>query len=145
MKKKELLKRLNKLNELIAKTEPDVEPDTHLFSQQSITHEKNVMMVEEERYSQREMVEIMEQSNHVWTIRNKIHNGEWDALPMVQLEKEIKDFISQGAKISAIKHYRNTMKRDFNTEISLRLAKDTIDALADNIPNIDLTTGYNNY
>ena len=37
------------------------------------------------------------------------------------------------------------MKRDFNTEISLRLAKDTIDALADNIPNIDLTTGYNNY
>ena len=50
MKKKDLLKRLNKLTKLIAKTEPDVEPDTHLFSQHSINHEKNVMMVEEETY-----------------------------------------------------------------------------------------------
>jgi len=145
LKKKELLKRLNKLTDLIAKTEPDAEPDTHLFSQHSINHEKNVMMVEEERYSQREMVEIMENSNHIWTIRNKIHNGEWDVLPLVELEKEIKDFIKQGQKISAIKHYRNVMDRDFGTTISLKLAKNTIDALADNIPNIDLTTGYNNY
>ena len=145
MKKKELLKKLNKLTDLIAKTEPDVEPDTHLFSQHSINHEKNVMMVEEERYSQREMVEIMENSNHMWTIRNKIHNGEWDVLPLVELEKEIKDFISQGQKINAIKHYRGVMDRDFGTTISLKLAKNTIDALADNIPNIDLTTGYNNY
>ncbi len=29
MKKKALLKRLNKLTKLIDKTEPDVEPDTH--------------------------------------------------------------------------------------------------------------------
>ena len=93
MKKKALLKRLNKLTKLIDKTEPDVEPDTHLFSQHSIDHEKRVMMVQEERYSQREMVNIMEESNHMWTIRNKIHNGEWDVLPLVELEKEIKDFI----------------------------------------------------
>ena len=141
MKKKELLKKLNKLTDLIAKTEPDVEPDTHLFSQHSINHEKNVMMVEEERYSQREMVEIMENSNHMWTIRNKIHNGEWDVLPLVELEKEIKDFISQGQKINAIKHYRGVMDRDFGTTISLKLAKYTIDALANNI-NVDLTKGY---
>ncbi len=145
MKKKDLLKRLSKLTKLIAKTEPDVEPDTHLFSQHSIDHERRVMMVEEERCSQREMVNIMEESNHIWTIRNKIHNGEWDVLPLVQLEKEVKDFISQGQKINAIKHYRNTMKRDFGTEISLKLAKSTIDALGDNVPNIDLTRGYKNY
>ena len=141
MKKKDLLKRLNKLTKLIAKTEPDVAPDTHLFSQHSINHEKNVMMVDEERCSQREMVNIMEESNHIWTIRNKIHNGEWDSLPLIQLEKEIKDFISQGQKINAIKHYRNVMDRDFGTTISLKLAKYTVDALAQNI-QVDLTKGY---
>jgi ribosomal protein L7/L12 len=141
MKKKDLLKRLNKLTKLIAKTEPDVEPDTHLFSQHSINHERHVMMVQEERYTHREMVNIMEESNHIWTIRNKIHNGEWDVLPLVQLEKEIKDFISQGQKINAIKHYRNVMDRDFGTTIALRLAKYTVDALAQNI-QVDLTIGY---
>ena len=141
MKKKDLLKRLNKLTKLISKTEPDVEPDTHLFSQHSIDHEKSVMMVQEERCSQREMVNIMEESNHIWTIRNKIHNGEWDVLPLVQLEKEVKDFISQGQKINAIKHYRNVMDRDFGTTISLKTAKYTVDALAQNI-KVDLTKGY---
>ena len=141
MKKKDLLKRLNKLTKLISKTEPDVEPDTHSFSQHSIDHEKRVMMVQEERCSQREMVNIMEESNHIWTIRNKIHNGEWDLLPLVQLEKEVKDFISQGQKINAIKHYRNVMDRDFGTTISLKTAKYTVDALAQNI-KVDLTKGY---
>jgi len=141
MKKKALLKRLSKLTKLIDKTEPDIEPDTHLFSQHSIDHERRVMMVQEERYTQREMVEIMEASNHIWTIRNKIHNGDWDLLPLVELEKEIKDFIKQGQKISAIKHYRNVMDRDFGTTISLKLAKYTVDALANNI-SVDLTKGY---
>ena len=141
MKKKDLLKRLNKLTKLIAKTEPDVEPDTHLFSQHSINHEKHVMMVKEKRFTQREMVNLMEESNHIWTIRNKIHNGEWDVLPLVELEKEIKDFISQGQKINTIKHYRNVMDRDFGTTMSLKIAKYTIDALAQNI-KVDLTKGY---
>ena len=141
MKKKALLKRLSKLTKLIDKTEPDIEPDTHLFSQHSIDHERRVMMVQEERYTQREIVEIMEASNHIWTIRNKIHNGDWDLLPLVELEKEIKDFIKQGQKISAIKHYRNVMDRDFGTTISLKLAKYTVDALANNI-SVDLTKGY---
>ena len=99
------------------------------------------MMVEEERFSQREMVNLIEESNHIWTIRNKIHNGEWDALPLIQLEKEIKDFISQGQKINAIKHYRNVMDSDFGTTISLKLAKYTVDALQQNI-QVDLTKGY---
>jgi len=141
LKKKALLKRLSKLTKLIDKTEPDIEPDTHLFSQHSIDHERRVMMVQEERYTQREMVEIMEASNHIWTIRNKIHNGDWDLLPLVELEKEMKDFIKQGQKISAIKHYRNVMDRDFGTTISLKLAKYTVDALANNI-SVDLTKGY---
>ena len=54
MKKKDILERLNKLTKLIAMTEPDIEPDTHLFSAQSIEHEKNVRDIEEERPSKRE-------------------------------------------------------------------------------------------
>ena len=142
MKKKDLLKRLNKLTKLIAMTEPDIEPDTHLFSAQSIEHEKNVRDVEEERPSKREIINIMEQSNHIWTIRNKIKNGEWDSLPMTQLEHEIRDFITQGQKINAIKHYRKVMNDDFNIDVGLRLAKETVDALQQNIPNIDLMKGY---
>ena len=142
MKKKDILERLNKLTKLIAMTEPDIEPDTHLFSAQSIEHEKNVRDVEEERPSKREIINIMEQSNHIWTIRNKIKNGEWDSLPMTQLEHEIRDFITQGQKINAIKHYRKVMNDDFNIEVGLRLAKETVDALQQNIPNIDLMKGY---
>ena len=142
MKKKHLLKRLDKLTKLIARTEPDVEPDTHLFSQHSVTHEKHIRDVEEERYSQRELVNMMEQTNHKSTIRNKIKNGEWDSLPITQLEHEIKDFISQGQKINAIKHYRKVMNDDFSIEVGLRLAKETVDALQQNIPNIDLMKGY---
>ena len=113
-----------------------------MFSAQSIQHEKNVRDVEEERPSKREIINIMEQSNHIWTIRNKIHNGEWDSLPMTQLEHEIKDFITQGQKINAIKHYRKVMNDDFNIDVGLRLAKETVDALQQNIPNIDLMKGY---
>ena len=142
MKKKDILERLNKLTKLIAMTEPDIEPDTHLFSAQSIEHEKNVRDVEEERPSKREIINIMEQSNHIWTIRNKIKNGEWDSLPMTQLEHEIRDFITQGQKINAIKHYRKVMNDDFNIEVGLRLAKETVDALAQNLPDIDLMKGY---
>ena len=142
MKKKDILERLNKLTKLIAMTEPDIEPDTHLFSAQSIQHEKNVRDVDEERPSKRDIINIMEQSNHIWTIRNKIKNGEWDSLPITQLEHEIKDFINQGQKINAIKHYRKVMNDDFNIDVGLRLAKETVDALQQNIPNIDLMKGY---
>jgi hypothetical protein len=142
LKKKDILERLNKLTKLIAMTEPDIEPDTHLFSAQSIQHEKNVRDVDEERPSKRDIINIMEQSNHIWTIRNKIKNGEWDSLPITQLEHEIKDFINQGQKINAIKHYRKVMNDDFNIDVGLRLAKETVDALQQDIPNIDLMRGY---
>ena len=34
------------------------------------------------------------------------------------------------------------MNDDFNIEVGLRLAKETVDALQQNIPNIDLMKGY---
>ena len=74
-------------------------------------------------------------------MRNKIHNGEWDELqPLHQLEMELKDFLKNGQKINAIKHYRKVMKDSFNVEVSLKIAKYTMDALHDQ-KVVDLMTG----
>ena len=39
----------------------------------------------------------------MWTMRNKIKNGEWETLePMYELEMELKDLCQQGHKIQSI-------------------------------------------
>ena len=150
MDNSKILERLESLEALIEKTEPDIPDDRNLFSMHSIETQENIDWVRsivtgnsnhDQDSARMKIIQIMKDSNRIWSIRNKIHNGEWDVLPLVQLEKEVKDFISQGQKISAIKHYRNVMDRDFGTTISLKTAKYTIDALAQNI-KVDLTKGY---
>ena len=133
------------LDSLINKTEPDNPPDSHLFSMHQIDNQKHIRDVDEERTTPRDVVEIMMKSNTIWSIRNKIFNGEWDSLsPLIQLEGELKDLLNQNQKISAIKHYRKVMKDSFNVEIGLKVAKETCDALQSNINNIDLMKGYEN-
>lgn len=133
------------LDSLINKTEPDNPPDSHLFSMHQIDNQKHIRDVDEERTTSRDVVEIMMKSNTIWSIRNKIFNGEWDSLsPLIQLEGELKDLLNQNQKISAIKHYRKVMKDSFNVEIGLKVAKETCDALQSNINNIDLMKGYEN-
>ena len=144
MKKKAVLKKLYTLDTLINKTEPDNPPDTHLFSIHTIENQNNIMMIEEGRTTTRDIKEIMQKSNIIWTMRNKIHNGEWDELePLYQLEVELKDFLKDGQKINAIKHYRKVMKDNYNIEISLKIAKYTVDALHDQ-KVVDLMTGVKN-
>ena len=145
MKKKHILEKLYMLDSLINKTEPDNPPDSHLFSMHQIDNQKHIRDVDEERTTPRDVVEIMMKSNTIWSIRNKIFNGEWDSLsPLIQLEGELKDLLNQNQKISAIKHYRKVMKDSFNVEIGLKVAKETCDALQSNINNIDLMKGYEN-
>ena len=145
MKKKHILEKLYMLDSLINKTEPDNPPDSHLFSMHQIDNQKHIRDVDEERTTSRDVVEIMMKSNTIWSIRNKIFNGEWDSLsPLIQLEGELKDLLNQNQKISAIKHYRKVMKDSFNVEIGLKVAKETCDALQSNINNIDLMKGYEN-
>ena len=141
MKKKAVLKKLYTLDVLINKTEPDNPPDSHLFSMHTIENQNNIMMIDEGRCTTRDIKEIMQKSNIIWTMRNKIHNGEWDELqPLHQLEMELKDFLKNGQKINAIKHYRKVMKDSFNVEVSLKIAKYTMDALHDQ-KVVDLMTG----
>jgi|TARA_R100000030_G_C3239244_1_gene120211 hypothetical protein len=142
VKKKDILEKLYLLDELINKTEPDNPPDSHLFSMHQIENQKHMRDVDEERTTKRDVVDIMMKSNSIWSIRNKIWNGEWDSLtPLIQLEQELKDFLSQGQKIAAIKHYRRTMTEQFNVEITLKNAKETCDALQTNMNGIDLMKG----
>ena len=141
MKNKAVLKKLYTLDVLINKTEPDVMPDSHLFSAHTIENQNNIMMIEEGRTTSRDIKDIMQKSNVMWTMRNKIKNGEWETLePMYELEMELRDLCQQGHKIQAIKRYRSYMDRNYNIDITLKIAKYTIDALSEQKP-VDLMTG----
>ena len=141
MKNKAVLKKLYTLDVLINQTEPDVMPDSHLFSAHTIENQTNMMMIEEGRCSTRDIKDIMQKSNVMWTMRNKIKNGEWETLePMYELEMELRDLCQNGNKIQAIKRYRSYMDRNYNIDITLKIAKYTIDALSEQKP-VDLMTG----
>jgi ribosomal protein L7/L12 len=83
----------------------------------------------------------MKDSNRIWGIRNKIHNGEWDDLEMLEVEDTIKDFLSRNEKINAIKYYRSYMKEELRVDMGLRQAKETIDAIGRG-ESVDLSVGY---
>ena len=141
MKKKAVLKKLYTLDVLINQTEPDMMPDSHLFSVHTIENQKNIMMIEEGRTTSRDIKDIMQKSNIMWTMRNKIKNGEWETIePLYELEMELRDLCQQGHKIQAIKRYRSYMDRNYNIDITLKIAKYTIDALSEQKP-VDLMTG----
>ena len=141
MKKKAVLKKLYTLDVLINQTEPDIMPDSHLFSAHTIENQTNMMMIEEGRCSTRDIKDIMQKSNVMWTMRNKIKNGEWETLePLYELEMELRDLCQNGNKIQAIKRYRSYMDRNYNIDITLKIAKYTVDALSEQKP-VDLMTG----
>ena len=141
MKNKAVLKKLYTLDVLINQTEPDIMPDSHLFSVHTIENQTNIMMIEEGRTTSRDIKDIMQKSNIMWTMRNKIKNGEWETIePLYELEMELRDLCQNGNKIQAIKRYRSYMDRNYNIDITLKIAKYTIDALSEQKP-VDLMTG----
>ena len=87
------------------------------------------------------IIQIMKDSNRIWSIRNKIHNGDWDDLEMLEVEDTIKDLLSQNQKINAIKYYRQYMLDELKVDMGLRQAKDTIDAIGRGA-TVDLSVGY---
>ena len=91
--------------------------------------------------SRERIIQIMKDSNRIWSIRNKIHNGDWDDLEMLEVEDTIKDLLSQHQKINAIKYYRKYMLDELKVDMGLRQAKDTIDAIGRG-DTVDLSVGY---
>lgn len=78
------------------------------------------------------VVEIMRRANNSWCIYKKVQSGEVTSIAQSKLYTDIRDFIRNGHKISAIKRYREYMLNIYNKKISLRTAKDVIDCIAHN-------------
>jgi len=145
-----IIERLESLETLIEKTEPDIPNEKDLFSMHSIETQENIDWMRSivtrksnhDQDSERiKIIQIMKDSNRIWSIRNKIHNGEWDDLEMLEVEDTIKDLLSRHQKINAIKYYRNYMSEQLNVDMGLRQAKDTIDAIGRGA-TVDLSVGY---
>ena len=137
MKKELILDKLEKLEELIIETDVDqekVKDKMWLFSKHLMDNKKNIMNIDEERVSTRDLVEIMQQSNIMWNLRNRIADGDNIHTPMYELEAEMMDFIRKQQKINAIKLYRKTMKDDFNIDVTLKESKELVDAMANGVP-----------
>jgi len=78
------------------------------------------------------VVEIMRRANNSWSIYQKVQSGEVSSIEQSKLYSDIRDFIRNGHKISAIKRYREYMLNIYGKKISLRTAKDVIDCIAHN-------------
>ena len=78
------------------------------------------------------VVEIMRRANNSWSIYQKVQSGEVTSIEQSKLYSDIRDFIRNGHKISAIKRYREYMLNIYNKKIALKTAKDVIDCIAHN-------------
>ena len=138
MDKSLILDRLEMLVSLCEKTEPDVPSERYLFTEHSISVNSMVREVRElttgmktiDPDSERDLIiNVMRESNKIWRLRNKVKNGEFDGLAMQELDEAIEEFLVQGHKIQAIKHYRQEMQDQFKEQVSLREAKDYVDTI----------------
>ena len=134
-KKDWMYERLERLVKLVKSTEPDQFVDDYLFTPQVIdAHDmcKNVL----ENYGildYEDKVNIMTKANAIWKTRRKIFKGEFDFDWQASMHAEIVDQIKAGALIQAIKHYRQEMNTHTGTQPSLRVPKDHVDKIRDNL------------
>ena len=138
MDKALILDRLELLVSLCEKTEPDVPSERYLFTEHSISVHSMIKEIRDltrgiktiDPDSERDLIiNVMRESNKIWRLRNKVKNGEFDGLAMQELDEAIEEFLVQGQKISAIKHYRQEMQDQFKEQVSLRDAKDYVDTI----------------
>ena len=142
-----VIEKLEMLETLIGKTEPDGPNETELFSHHTIRTQENLEWLRnvatgrtnhDPDSTRTELIRIMKESNRYWGIRNKIKNGEWDDLQELSIQESIEDFLADNQNINAIKYYRHEMKEQFDTEVSLREAKDHVDNIHDDMKRIGI-------
>ena len=138
MDKALILDRLEMLVSLCEKTEPDVPSERHLFTEHSISVNTMIREIREltrgiktiDPDSERDLIiNVMRESNKIWRLRNKVKNGDFDDLANLEMNETIEDFVAQGAKINAIKYYRQEMQDQFKETVTLREAKDYVDSI----------------
>ena len=134
--KQNLKDKLEKLELLIDKTQPDQADKEQLFQEHQITNLENIKYVntldinidDDER---EHLIYIMRTSNRVWKMRNKMLDGDWNLedIKLDELDGELRSLLPN-QKINAIKHYRKVMNEVLGKEVSLRDSKDRIDNLS---------------
>ena len=134
--KQNLKDKLEKLELLINKTQPDESDKEQLFQEHQIANLENIRYVntldinidDDER---EHLVYIMRTSNRVWKMRNKMLDGDWNLedIKLDELDGELRSLLPN-QKINAIKHYRKVMNEVLGKEVSLRDSKDRIDNLS---------------
>jgi hypothetical protein len=134
--KQNLKDKLEKLELLINKTQPDEANKEQLFQDHQINNLENIRYVntldinidDDER---KHLIYIMRTSNRVWKMRNKMLDGDWNLedIKLDELEGELRNLLPNN-KIAAIKHYRNIMNEELGKIVSLRDAKERIDNLS---------------
>ena len=134
-KKEWMLERLNRLVKTCKSTEPDSPDESWLFTPHVIDAHEMYTKVNTlyDSLSHEEKVKLMTKANQIWKIRRKIWNGEFDFDWQASMHAEIVDQIKAGALIQAIKHYRQEMNTHTGTQPSLRVSKDHVDKIRDNL------------
>ena len=107
MDKALILERLELLDNLCEKTEPDVPSERHLFTEHSISVHSMISEIRDlttgvktiDPDSERDLIiNVMRESNKIWRLRNKVKNGDFDDLANLEMNETIEDFVAQGAK-----------------------------------------------
>ena len=131
MDKKLLLYKLDRLLHLLETTEPKEEklPDNELFTSDLILVRDWYDTIETfDKWSEElDIVSVMNQANSIWKFRHKIKKLGWDNYNTT--DEEIKAHILKGEKIAAIKLYRKHQCEDCGKQVSLKEAKDYVDAI----------------
>ena len=131
-----VIEKLELLENLIGKTEPDIPNETELFSHHTIRTQENLEWLRnvatgrtnhDPDSTRTELIRIMKESNRYWKIRNLIKEGEVEDLHLLEMEETIMEYLESGSKINAIKYYREVMQTHFKEKVTLREAKDAID------------------
>ena len=128
------------LVKLCEETEPEESGEKNsLFSTQFVTAMEMLKKVEDwhagknvqDLEGKEDLISMMKCANRIWKFRNKIKNGELDGdnVDLMEVHETIEEHLVQGAKIAAIKYYRATMETHFDTEVTLREAKEFVDAI----------------
>ena len=140
MDKALIIEKLEMLVSLIEETEPDAPNEKNLFSHHAITAmemrqkvsnwQQVGRKIQDPDSEKEELISMMKCANRIWKTRNKIKNGKWDSLEMLEMNDMIEDYIAQNQKINAIKYYRQEMDEKFNEQVGLREAKEYIDGVA---------------
>ena len=129
MKKKDILEKIDKLIDLCVETEPSSEEMNDLslmFSNDFIQSKEIRNRIDEDNYSNSELIDMMKECNWIWKNRKKIEEKGWGEY--INVDQRIEKSLRGNRKIEAIKLYRQNII-DNGGDCGLKEAKEYIDKL----------------